>query len=107
MPVAGSGHLAYDAGLLLISYLQVIRARAEPSQRLNLDLKSLQSKGSAKENELSCQAGHARHSLGEGGTRRSCSCLIIHSKQQTIIYKMTPLQIHHSPTGQRNNLLNR
>ena len=44
MPVAGSGHLACDAGLLLISYLQVIRARAEPSQRLALDLKSLQSK---------------------------------------------------------------
>ena len=43
MPVAGSGHLAYDAGLLLISYLQVIRARAEPPQRLTLDLKSLQS----------------------------------------------------------------
>ena len=43
MPIAGSGHLAYDAGLLLISYLQVIRARAEPSQRLTLDLKRLQS----------------------------------------------------------------
>ena len=45
MPVAGSGHLAYDAGLPLISYLQVIRARAEPSQRLTLELKNLQSNG--------------------------------------------------------------
>ena len=45
MPVAGSGHLACDAGLLLISYLQVIRARAEPSLRLALDLKSIQSNG--------------------------------------------------------------
>ena len=45
VPVAGSGHLAYDAGLLLISYLQVIRARAEPSLRLALDLKSIQSNG--------------------------------------------------------------
>ena len=44
MPIAGSGHLAYDAGLLLISYLPVIRARAEPSLRLALDLKSIQSK---------------------------------------------------------------
>ena len=45
MPIAGSGHLSYDAGLLLISYLQVIRARAEPSLRLTLDQKSLQSNG--------------------------------------------------------------
>ena len=45
MPIAGSGHLAYDAGLLPISYLQVIRARAEPFLRLALDLKSIQSNG--------------------------------------------------------------
>ena len=42
MPVAGSGQLACDAGLLLISYLQVIRAREEPSLRLALDLNNSQ-----------------------------------------------------------------